>query len=49
MTGCILFILGVSKSYYSSKRWYIQGIEVMILATCATGAAYLVGLAFESV
>lgn len=47
MTAVFLFVLGVSKSMFSYEKWYLAGIETMIVGSMAAGASYLVGLAFE--
>ncbi|CAD8149149.1 unnamed protein product [Paramecium octaurelia] len=49
LTGFFLFILGVSKSFFSYQKWYWAGLETLIIGSAAASASYLIGLAFEGV
>lgn len=47
LTATFLFILGVSKSFISSEKWLIAGVETLVVGSMAAGASYLIGMAFE--
>lgn len=49
MTGAFLFILGVSKSFFTYSPWWKCGFETLFVGACTAGSSYLIGYAFEGI
>lgn len=47
ITGCALWGLGIIKSKFTTKNWFMSGLETFIVGVIAAGASFLIGLAFE--
>lgn len=43
VTGCVLFLLGSVKSYFSNQKWYRAGLETLSLGGCCATVAYTLG------
>lgn len=42
-TALILFIVGSLRSFITGKRWYMAGIEMLIVGIVASAVAYMIG------
>lgn len=42
-TGCVFFGIGAMKSKWSTARWWLSGIETLVIGMTAAGVAYAVG------
>ncbi|EGR32126.1 hypothetical protein IMG5_095220 [Ichthyophthirius multifiliis] len=47
VTGLFLFLLGYAKSMFTHMKWWISGLEVLLIGIIAAGASYVIGLAFR--
>ncbi|GKY95453.1 hypothetical protein MPSEU_000506900 [Mayamaea pseudoterrestris] len=45
VTGCVLFLLGAVKSFFSSLKWYRAGMETLLLGGCCATVAFTIGQA----
>jgi DNA damage-binding protein 1 len=43
VTGCVLFLLGSVKSFFSSLKWYRAGMETLLLGGCCATVAFTLG------
>ncbi len=43
-TGIVFFIIGAMKSYWSTQRWYMSGLETFVIGIAAAGMAYGIGV-----
>jgi VIT1/CCC1 family predicted Fe2+/Mn2+ transporter len=43
ITGCVLFLLGSVKSFFSSQLWYRAGMETLLLGGCCATVAFTLG------
>mmetsp|Transcript_13081 Transcript_13081/g.14710 ORF Transcript_13081/g.14710 Transcript_13081/m.14710 type:complete len:125 (+) Transcript_13081:2-376(+) len=43
ITGCVLFLMGCVKSLFSSNKWYLCGIETLLLGGACATVAYTIG------
>jgi len=43
VTGMAFFIIGVGKSRFAGERWWVAGLETLLLGGVAAGLAYLIG------
>ncbi len=43
-TATVFFIIGAMKSFWSTQRWYISGLETFIIGIAAAGMAYGIGV-----
>ena len=41
-----LFVLGFSKSFVTSAKWYFSSLETIFIGALSAGAAYVVGTLF---
>ncbi len=46
LTAFFLFMLGFSKSMIVLSKWYLSGLEVMLIGGLSAGVAYGIGAAF---
>jgi vacuolar iron transporter family protein len=44
LTALTLFTLGAVKTKLTNRRWYVSGLEMMLVGSVAAGAAYLIGV-----
>ncbi|SFR34868.1 VIT1/CCC1 transporter family protein [Halogeometricum limi] len=42
-TGVTFFLVGASRSLVTSRRWYVNGLEMFLVGMTAAGVAYTVG------
>ncbi|MFW8635629.1 VIT1/CCC1 transporter family protein [Cribrihabitans pelagius] len=42
-TGAVFFAIGASKSRWSLARWYVSGLETLLIGSGAAALAYLAG------
>ena len=47
LTGCMLFILGVLKSRFSSQKWWYAGTEILLFGGLTAFVSYLIGFLTE--
>lgn len=43
VTGIVLFLMGIVKSKFSSSKWYICGLETLLLGGACATVAYVLG------
>ena len=43
VTGCVLFLLGSVKSFFSNQQWYRAGAETLLLGGCCATVAFTLG------
>ncbi|HHG90514.1 MAG TPA: hypothetical protein ENJ90_08565 [Devosia sp.] len=43
-TGIVFFIIGAMKSFWSTQRWYMSGLETFVIGIAAAGMAYGIGV-----
>lgn len=48
LTVLSLWSLGIIKSRFTAKNWFLAGLETFLIGVIAAGASYLVGLAFST-
>ena len=44
-----LFVFGAAKTSYTTRRWFISGLEMMLVGGVAAGAGYLIGSTFQTI
>lgn len=49
MTAVALFVLGALKSKFTLLKWYVSGIEVLLVGGACAAAAYLIGWGVEEI
>ncbi len=49
ITGSAFFIVGTFKSLFVKKKWFISGLETLLVGGLAAGLAYLVGTLLQSI
>ena len=47
LTAATLFLLGALKSRYTTKSWWLSGLEILIMGAFTASAAYLIGWGVE--
>lgn len=43
VTGVVLFLMGCVKSNFSTSKWYISGMETLLLGGACASVAYIIG------
>lgn len=47
VTAFFLFLLGFTKSFFTFSKWWLSGLETLLIGVIAAGASFLIGLAFR--
>jgi VIT1/CCC1 family predicted Fe2+/Mn2+ transporter len=48
-TALAFFVVGASRSLVTRRRWYVNGVEMLVVGMAAAGVAYSVGMALGGV
>lgn len=49
ITGVGLFVLGSLKTLFTSKAWYLSGLETLIVGGFSAAISYVLGILLEDV